>query len=283
MLGFVADLRHRRDAGRRWRSATPAGLSGVVLYAIHSMVVMTALYLLSGMIRDAGGSFSLDDARRPLRPRAAARGIGAAALPSPSAACRPAPACGRRSPLVKASLDAGQGWLAAAILVSGLLTTVAFGRVFLLAFWRTETGAGAAAADSGRAPGQRLRGAADPACPVAGDRGFTPSRSSRRRSNAAAGLLDPSRYVDAVFPGSGAMRNGLGIILLTVAWLALTGSLTIPNALLGLVLSAIGVVVRARAEAAQRNRRSARCASSGWPRCSPGSWRSPAIASPGWC
>ena len=31
-----------------------------------------------------------------------------------------------------------QGWLAAAILVSGLLTTVAFGRVFLLAFWRAE-------------------------------------------------------------------------------------------------------------------------------------------------
>ena len=55
-----ADLRHRRDAGRRWRSATPRGLAGAILYAIHSMVVMTALYLLSGMIRDAGGSFSLD-------------------------------------------------------------------------------------------------------------------------------------------------------------------------------------------------------------------------------
>jgi multicomponent Na+:H+ antiporter subunit E len=33
------------------------------------------------------------------------------------------------------------------------------------------------------------------------------------------------------------MRNPIGIILLTVVWLALTGSLTIPNALLGLGLS----------------------------------------------
>ena len=32
------------------------------------------------------------------------------------------------------------------------------------------------------------------------------------------------------------MRNGIGIVLLTAAWLALTGSLTIPNALLGLLL-----------------------------------------------
>jgi multicomponent Na+:H+ antiporter subunit E len=33
------------------------------------------------------------------------------------------------------------------------------------------------------------------------------------------------------------MKNGIGIVLLTAAWLAMTGSLTIPNALLGLVLS----------------------------------------------
>jgi multicomponent Na+:H+ antiporter subunit E len=35
------------------------------------------------------------------------------------------------------------------------------------------------------------------------------------------------------------MKNGIGIALLTLAWLALTGSLTIPNALLGLVLSVL--------------------------------------------
>jgi multicomponent Na+:H+ antiporter subunit E len=35
------------------------------------------------------------------------------------------------------------------------------------------------------------------------------------------------------------MKNGIGIVLLTLAWLALTGSFTIPNALLGLALSAL--------------------------------------------
>jgi multicomponent Na+:H+ antiporter subunit E len=35
------------------------------------------------------------------------------------------------------------------------------------------------------------------------------------------------------------MKNGIGIALLTLAWLALTGSFTIPNALLGVALSAL--------------------------------------------
>jgi multicomponent Na+:H+ antiporter subunit E len=35
------------------------------------------------------------------------------------------------------------------------------------------------------------------------------------------------------------MRNWLGILLLTLAWIALTGSWTIPNALLGLALSVL--------------------------------------------
>ena len=50
------------------------------------------------------------------------------------------------------------------------------------------------------------------------------------------------------------MKNGIGIILLALAWLALTGSFTIPNALLGLALSALGFVLCARAATAQRDR-----------------------------
>ena len=38
--------------------------------------------------------------------------------------------------LVKASLEVGAWWLAASVLVSGFLTTIAFGRVFLFSFWR---------------------------------------------------------------------------------------------------------------------------------------------------
>ena len=116
-----------------------AGLSGAILYAVHSMLVMTALYLLAGMIRDVGGCFSLDDLGRALSTRR--RCLPALALLLFLRHCRPA---ARLRPVAEGrcwsrprSMPA-QGWLAAAILVSGLLTTIAFGRVFLLAFWRTE-------------------------------------------------------------------------------------------------------------------------------------------------
>ncbi|MCO0638282.1 Na+/H+ antiporter subunit D, partial [Lutimaribacter sp. EGI FJ00014] len=44
--------------------------------------------------------------------------------------------------LVRASLDSGQPWLAFAILATGLLTTLALGRVFILAIWRPRVAAG---------------------------------------------------------------------------------------------------------------------------------------------
>ena len=176
-----------------------AGVAGAILYAIHSMVVMTALYLLSGMIRDAGGSFSLDDLaglydRAPLLAGSALLlGFAIAGLP-PGSGLWP------KIALVKASLDAGQGSLAAAILVSGLLTTVAFGRVFLLAFWRAEPQAGAAIATR-RAPGIAY-------APLlillvlSLAMGLYPEPFIAAAKNAAAGVVEPSRYVDAVFPGA---------------------------------------------------------------------------------
>ena len=154
-----------------------AGLSGAILYAVHSMLVMTALYLLSGMIRDAGGSFSLDDLAG-LYDRAPLLAGSALLLAFAIAGLPPGSGLWPKIALVKASLDAGQGWLAAAILVSGLLTTVAFGRVFLLAFWRTRTPGGRRCGQGPR-PGDCLRRAAGPAAWLAGDGAL--SRAVHRR------------------------------------------------------------------------------------------------------
>src|SRR5262249_15159975 len=129
----------------------PAGLSGAILYAVHSMFVVTALYLLAGMVRDTGGSFSLE-ALAGLYDRAPALAAGALLLAFAMAGLPPGSGLWPKVVLVKASLDAGAGWLAAAILISGLLTTVAFGRVFLLAFWRKESGDAAAATRPRKAP-----------------------------------------------------------------------------------------------------------------------------------
>ena len=55
--------------------------------------------------------------------------------------------------LVKASIDIGAWWLAASVLVSGFLTTIAFGRVFLFSFWRPVAVEGNVAATSAPAIG----------------------------------------------------------------------------------------------------------------------------------
>ena len=176
-----------------------AGVAGAIFYAVHSMLVMTALYLLSGMIRDAGGSFSLDHLAG-LYDRAPLLAGSALLLAFAIAGLPPGSGLWPKIALVKASLDAGQGWLAAAILVSGLLTTVAFGRVFLLAFWRTESQSGGAVA-KGRAP------------PVAYAAllmllfgslaiGLYPEPFMAAAKAAANGLIEPQHYVDAVFPGA---------------------------------------------------------------------------------
>ena len=111
------------------------GISGAILYGIHSMLVMTALYLLAGLMRETGGSFSLHHlgglyhASPPLAAIALVLVLAVSGLP-PGSGLWP------KVLLVKAALDSGAWWLAFAILASGFLTTVALGRVFTLAFWR---------------------------------------------------------------------------------------------------------------------------------------------------
>jgi multicomponent Na+:H+ antiporter subunit D len=176
-----------------------AGLSGAILYAVHSMLVMTALYLLAGMIRDAGGSFSLEGLAG-LYDRAPVLAAGTLLLAFAIAGLPPGSGLWPKVVLVKASIDAGAGWLAGAILVSGLLTTVAFGRVFLLAFWRKSAEDAALAERRRKVP--RLAFAALVALLAPSlAMGLYPEPFVAAAKNAAAGLLEPSPYVDAVFPG----------------------------------------------------------------------------------
>jgi multicomponent Na+:H+ antiporter subunit D len=176
-----------------------AGLAGAILYAVHSMLVMTALYLLCGMIRAAGGSFSLGELAG-LYDRAPLLAAAALLLTFSIAGLPPGSGLWPKIILVKASLGAGEGLLAAAILVSGLLTTVAFGRVFMLAFWRAQVPTGSSAA-KGRIKGVSY--AALMALLLASlALGLFPEPFIAAAGNAAAGLIDPSHYVEAVFPGA---------------------------------------------------------------------------------
>jgi multicomponent Na+:H+ antiporter subunit D len=179
-----------------------AGISGTILYAVHSMLVMAALYLLAGAMREMGGSFLLTELggiyrKSPFLTAAAFLIFLAAAGLPPGSGLWP------KVMLAKASIDAGVWLLAGAILLTGFMTTIALGRVFVLAFWRDarEAEPVGAAADSTRrlvvyAP---LVALAIPIIVL----GVAPEQLIRIADLASAGLIDSAAYIRAVFPAGG--------------------------------------------------------------------------------
>jgi multicomponent Na+:H+ antiporter subunit D len=110
--------------------------------------------------------------------------------------------------LVKASLDIGAWCLAGAILVSGFLTTIAFGRLFLLAYWRPAPvviGKGGEAAIQTAAP-RASRSAMLPILALTALVvwfGLFPEPLIDLSQRAAIGLADPAAYLQSVFPVGG--------------------------------------------------------------------------------
>ncbi|WHO72300.1 Na+/H+ antiporter subunit D [Rhizobium sp. BT03] len=171
------------------------GISGAVFYAVHSMVLMTALYLAAGEIARRGGGFLLSGLGGLYRQSGA---FTALSLMLFLAACGLPPFSGfwPKVILVKASLDSGAWWLAAVILVGGFLTTIAFGRLFLLAYWRPAPTAAMPSAALWRTG---LPLAALTALVVGF--GILPEWLLALSQSAAAGLADPQAYLHSVFPG----------------------------------------------------------------------------------
>ena len=115
--------------------ASPLGLAGTVFYALHSIVCMTALYMATGVAGRMAGGFSLHDMGGLYR-RSAELAALALLLFFAIAGLPPFTGFWAKAALVQASIEVGAGWLAAAILFNGFVTTIAVGRVFALAFWR---------------------------------------------------------------------------------------------------------------------------------------------------
>lgn len=110
-------------------------ISGAIFYAVHSIIVMTALYMAAGVMNRMGGSY---DMRKLGGLYAASPAFAGVFLVLAFAVSGLPPFSGfwPKVMLVDAALIDGRGWLAAAILVSGFLTTLAVGRVWIYAFWR---------------------------------------------------------------------------------------------------------------------------------------------------
>jgi multicomponent Na+:H+ antiporter subunit D len=112
-----------------------AGLTGMVLYGVHSMLVMAALYLAAGMVEEMSGS---GDLRRLGGLQAFNPAFAASFLVLSFAVAGLPPFSGfwPKAVLFDAASAAGAPGLAFIVLANGFLVSIAMARVYLFAFWR---------------------------------------------------------------------------------------------------------------------------------------------------
>jgi multicomponent Na+:H+ antiporter subunit D len=180
---------------------SPAAVSGTILYALHSMVAMTALYLMAGQVARLAGSWQLSAlggiwTRSPWFAAASFALILAAAGLPPMSGLWPKVA------LLKAALDIGAWWLAAAILLSAFLVTIALFRLFLFAYWRPLPEGTVVMAGADQQPSGDWRVSAPIGLLVLALFGFGlyPEPLMKISQAAADSLADPGAYIRSVFP-----------------------------------------------------------------------------------
>jgi len=181
---------------------TPLALTGSVFYALNHMIIISALFLIAGLIyrlQGTGVLVSLGGLYRS-HPWLAVLFL----LPALSLAGIP-PFSGfwAKLTLVMAGLQAQQYWIVAAALLVGLLTLLSMGIVFAEAFWKNAPKTGPA--PSGPVPrGHRPREWAALSVPVAGlvllsvGIGLWAEPLLSLSQIAAQELLEPSGYIQAV-------------------------------------------------------------------------------------
>ena len=195
------------------QAAYRTGLSGAILYALHSIVVMTGLYLAAGVASYLNGSSSLAEMgglwrRYPLFAALMLIFLFSVSGLPPFSGFWP------KIMLVRATIAACMPWLAAAILVSGFLMTIASARVFALAFWRPlpalagASGAHEASAiedDRFKAAGPERAFSLVPLLALTAYvviAGVWPDWLLRLTDAAAGGVIDPAAYFTSVFGGA---------------------------------------------------------------------------------
>ncbi|EAU43323.1 hypothetical protein FP2506_10776 [Fulvimarina pelagi HTCC2506] len=191
-------------------SSLSVGLSGTIFYALHSIVVMTALYLAAGVAAHLTGTSSLREMGGLWRSNPLFAAVMLILLFAVSG-LPPFSGFWPKVALVRASISGDLPWLAAMVLVSGFLLTIASARVFALGFWRPLPPI--AAADRKVEPGGVVEEkflAAGPdralsAIPLFALTAFViaagvwPQWLFDLTDGAAAGIVDPSGYISSVF------------------------------------------------------------------------------------
>jgi multicomponent Na+:H+ antiporter subunit D len=172
---------------------TRLGLVGAVFYLVHHIVVKANLFLIAGVARHLVGSMELKRSG----------GLYVAApwlailffIPAFSLAGFP-PLSGfwAKYIVIKAALDERGFWIAAAALVTGLLTIYSMTKIWGEAFWKPHPDGAVAATEAPRAMVAPI--AALAACTVVIGLFAQPFLAVAER--AAAELTEPARYITAV-------------------------------------------------------------------------------------
>jgi len=113
---------------------TPLALAGAVFYLLHHIVVKANLFLISGLIRQRGGSFGLKRIGGMY-----ARGLLALLFFIPAfslAGFPPLSGFWAKMILIRSSLDSGQFVLAGIAAAVGLLTVYSMTKIWNEAFWK---------------------------------------------------------------------------------------------------------------------------------------------------
>ena len=176
---------------------TPLAVAGAIFYMAHDAIVKTNLFLLSGVAQRAGGTFELKKLGGLYRsaPLVAALFL----IPALSLAGMP-PLSGffAKLALVQAGVATGQYAMVAVALLVGLLTLLSMMRVWQEAFWKPRPADAPAAVAPGSA-GMLAPIVALALITVAIGLGAEPVFQLTQR--AAAQLMEPARYVEAVLGG----------------------------------------------------------------------------------
>ncbi|MGS4885542.1 Na+/H+ antiporter subunit D [Roseibium sp. MB-4] len=192
---------------------TTLALSGAIFYAVHSIIVMTALYMASGIVNMMSGTYDLRQLGG-LYQRNVAFAAVFLVLAFAVSGLPPFSGFWPKVLLVDAAFADGRALLGAAILLSGFLTTIAMGRVWIYAFWRggpegtpdgESVGPGAAAAVAGGG----AAGLAGPAVwlplgiltAMIVYFGLQPEWMLELSTRGAVGLVEPRGYLRSVFGG----------------------------------------------------------------------------------
>ena len=177
---------------------TPLALAGAVFYLLHHIVVKANLFLISGLLRQRGGSFGLSR----LGGFYASHGLIALLFFIPAfslAGFPPLSGFWAKMVLIRASLEIGHGVLAGIAAVVGLLTVYSMTKIWNEAFWKPEPATATAATQ------RRLEaGGGWMLAPVVALAlitlliGLAPEPVYQLARRAAEELLDPGAYVYSV-------------------------------------------------------------------------------------